>query len=696
MVICACLFLVLLPMGFAGAGFEIMSYVNQIIGAVLTFLIRTVLMCIVWIAGIFDAFVQGVWARDSGMVDLGWGLVKDLMNMGFILVMLTIAFATIFKIQAYSVKALLPKLLIAILLINFSKHICYVVVDFAEVLMFSMSNSENITSLGRAKSFSAWKDLEGYNDGSTDATQMWAKFDSRYKQPKGQHGIGMALVYALGLPQLDISLAASRLDTNQADGSKFHTGDFIVQLAMIFLFSLYIAFVILGLLVLFVGRKIGIWMYTIFSPYAFWTFTVPFLRSHLSKWWSKFGGIVFMGPVAMFYIYLASNFMVKSLATNLEPIAINGNNVERYFEAFPIGQLNGDAMFITIVVLVLLTMAIGTGKKMGIATAGFVESMGKKIQGGITKRLKKGASRIGSAAWSGTKGAVSATAMGTRRVLQGTQDKVLSQWKGAQERRSERKKEVAESQKNLEGLSSDTISGSLNQFKSTLLGRMTRKQRNDIGGRLNELSKRGELDKAIVTDSKGGRSIAGFNIDTKEGADKLMKFADFIGADSKAMMNAMPELSAAGISKSDANASKRVLAIKEKIKKGEGKKISKSSLSDFAVAGALSLNQIRNINKEGSVDQQEALVGGMGKALDMVYAGHITGQDGLSVIRNAKNLALDSMKARGEHTRGIEKDFDKYKVKFENGNFVLIPPAPNVGPTQQPAPQRPPRNQRRP
>src|SRR3989344_2790427 len=54
------------------------------------------------------------------IVQIGWTISRDLANMAFILIMLLIAFGTVLRLEQYSVKKLIPKLVVAALLINFS------------------------------------------------------------------------------------------------------------------------------------------------------------------------------------------------------------------------------------------------------------------------------------------------------------------------------------------------------------------------------------------------------------------------------------------------------------------------------------------------------------------------------------------------------------------------------------------------
>ena len=76
----------------------------------------------------------------SPAVKQGWAVVRDLCNMFFVVVLLIIAFATILRVEAYHYKKLLPRLVIMAVLINFSKTICGLFIDFRQVVMLTFVN----------------------------------------------------------------------------------------------------------------------------------------------------------------------------------------------------------------------------------------------------------------------------------------------------------------------------------------------------------------------------------------------------------------------------------------------------------------------------------------------------------------------------------------------------------------------------
>jgi len=83
----------------------------------------------------------------------GWAIVRDLCNMFFIVILLVIAFATILRVEGYDIKKMVPKLIIMAILINFSKTICGLIIDAADLIMnafvsaFTGSMSGNLTTM---------------------------------------------------------------------------------------------------------------------------------------------------------------------------------------------------------------------------------------------------------------------------------------------------------------------------------------------------------------------------------------------------------------------------------------------------------------------------------------------------------------------------------------------------------------------
>ena len=186
----------------------------------------------------------------------GWVLVRDICNLFFVLILLLIAFAQIFQVEKYSLKTLLPKLLVAAILVNFSKLIAGLIIDFGQVVMMTFVNGYAATA-------------------------------------------GANLVNGLGLAKL-----LSLKDTG--DVAVDSTDVFIALFVAIFILiiSIVIVFFILLLLLL---RIVYLWILVVFSPIAFVFPAVPIagLQGKASEWWKKFGWSVAVGPLMAFFLWMS-------------------------------------------------------------------------------------------------------------------------------------------------------------------------------------------------------------------------------------------------------------------------------------------------------------------------------------------------------------------------------------------------------
>src|SRR3989344_4311531 len=92
-------------------------------------------------------------------IDSGWKLIRDLVNMGFIFILLYIANSTILQLSSYNIRSMLAKLIIAAVLINFSLFFTRVVMDAGNIVAINFYNSFQVAGSSEpslAKSFSQY------------------------------------------------------------------------------------------------------------------------------------------------------------------------------------------------------------------------------------------------------------------------------------------------------------------------------------------------------------------------------------------------------------------------------------------------------------------------------------------------------------------------------------------------------------
>ena len=216
----------------------------------------------VWIMGKLAVILLGILVKvaqynkfiGSAAVTYGWVVVRDLCNMFFVLILLIIAFASILRVDSYNLKTWLPKLVIMAVLINFSKLICGIFIDFAQVIMLTFVN--------------AFKDIAGAN-----------------------------LTDMLGLTKI--------LDFSQAGSTDVTAWTIIGSMILALIFSVIAVVVILTMLVMLAMRIVYLWVYIVLSPIAYLTAAFPQGRSKSERWWSDFSQYVIVGPVLAFFIWLA-------------------------------------------------------------------------------------------------------------------------------------------------------------------------------------------------------------------------------------------------------------------------------------------------------------------------------------------------------------------------------------------------------
>lgn len=220
----------------------------------IVYILGLILMLIMWIlikVAQFNDFIT------ADPVIYGWVIVRDLCNMFFILILLIIAFATILRIEQYSFKRLLPKLILMAVLINFSKLICGIIIDFAQVIMLTFVNGfkdiggGNLTNM---LGIEAMMEIDGKNTSEDSAVDAWSILGSYM----------LALLYTI--------------------------------IALICL---------VALLAVLVMRMIMLWVYIVLSPLAYLLATFPQGQKYASMWWEKFSKEVIIGPILAFFIWLS-------------------------------------------------------------------------------------------------------------------------------------------------------------------------------------------------------------------------------------------------------------------------------------------------------------------------------------------------------------------------------------------------------
>jgi len=247
-----------------------------------------------------------------GAVQTGWQTVRDFCNMFYVFFLLLMAFATIVGNQTYSAKALMPKFIISLFLINFSDVITKMVIDVGQVFLFGMA---------------AWLGtFSGSSGGGSSLSAIVDYFELALSSKK------------------DISFSS------------------VITVIFATLYTFFLGGVYLVLAAFLAIRLVMFASLIIMSPFAFFSMVLPSMRKYTSQWTSSLISNAISGPVLIFFVYISA-MMAKTLVDN--PIAVTTGDTSK------IADIIGDSILQLIVphivALGILLYGITVAKAAGSA-----------------------------------------------------------------------------------------------------------------------------------------------------------------------------------------------------------------------------------------------------------------------------------------------------------------------------------------
>ncbi|MFH1325914.1 MAG: hypothetical protein ABIH48_00400, partial [Candidatus Falkowbacteria bacterium] len=318
--------------------------------------------------------IQDFAAGGLGVVEEGWKICRDFVNLFFIFILLYIAIATILQLSGYGIKDLLVKVVLIALLVNFSLLITKVIIDSSNVL----------------------------------AMEFYTTITTKIK-PIDQHGnpisttgpisLSEALVRGIN-PQSLFKIDGDNVGILKPEKGKEATlmQIFIITVMGSILF-LIIAFVFFAAGIFFLIRIAILMLLMMLAPLAFVGMILPKTQGNAKQWWEQLFCQSFFAPVYLFLLYLvikivSSGFILKDL--NLD--------TETFSAALGSPSSANVKLILNFAILIILTIATLTvSKKMGCQVGSFVQEWGKtlkkKAQGYAGKVIKRGGQRaVGAAA----------------------------------------------------------------------------------------------------------------------------------------------------------------------------------------------------------------------------------------------------------------------------------------------------------
>ncbi len=350
----------------------ILSIINLILGLVIKFLL--------WLTALVMSFFQSVLSyagfTTSDFVVKMWKAVRDFVNLFFILALLGIAVANIvqYEINNYAVKTILPKLIIVVIAVNFSRLIVGVGIDAGNVIEAGIYQIAGMGPHGGGTQAVC----------STNTTQV-GTLDVAIPQDIKDGSILCRLARGLRFQELQ-----NYRENNSADTSTL-TSLFLINVAIL-LILIMMLFGFLALAVTFTIRIIVLWALAITSPIFVISKISPIGSGIANEWQGKFTKYAFMQIKVAFFLtlaVLASEAVGSQIFANLANTspAVGGGSLS------PVG-FNSLADYLQLVFVIAMIYAAAFTSAKGDYGNSIVDGIAKYGQNPFTG-IRKGASLAG-------------------------------------------------------------------------------------------------------------------------------------------------------------------------------------------------------------------------------------------------------------------------------------------------------------
>lgn len=300
---------------------------------------------------------------DADIVTIGWVIIRDLANLGIVIAMLIIAFGTTLNKNAYSYKTLLPKIIIAAILINFSKSITGALISLSQyIMMYFVHAFENIAAGN--------------------------------------------ITYGFGVEDM---LSVREAARNAGAGAEINDWSVLGAMILSVIMLAVAVGVVITMALMLLYRIIFLWLLIIFSPLYFVADVVPGLKKYSGMWRQHLGDNLTKGPALAFMFWLSMTFLTQitdqnraiSLALQSQ-VGSQGSTDTPDYAFFASKMSSPQRVFDYLVTLVLFLFTMSTAKSAGGMAGSFATSyMGRLNKMGNWIKNRPG--KIKDAAWNRAK-----------------------------------------------------------------------------------------------------------------------------------------------------------------------------------------------------------------------------------------------------------------------------------------------------
>ena len=229
----------------------------------------------------------------NDIVRIGFQETLALANLGFVLAIILIAFATILRLEKYGIKKLLLNLIIAAVIVNFSLFIAGIFIDFSNIFtayFLGLSKEAQLTAATNTGSSATSTVASGTNPNAGNEAFFTNGIVASFQPQK-----------FLVPPD-----TASDLGDDWEKILPILTGASFATI-----FTWIMAFTIGAVAIMILIRYIYLIFLLILMPLAWAFWVIPTKSDLFSSWWKRFIEQIFFLPSAIFFVYLATTVASK-------------------------------------------------------------------------------------------------------------------------------------------------------------------------------------------------------------------------------------------------------------------------------------------------------------------------------------------------------------------------------------------------
>lgn len=342
-----------------------------------------------WIAGILGKamdFFLGYSISDesyrASVIVTGWKLVRDISNIFFIIILIWTGFATVFNMDGISMKKVVPSLIINALIINFSLFGTQLVIDISNITARLFYNTMSVCD-GKCiyKAPPHEKEIANPNTRGTggykplsekivDSFDPQRIFKAQTLSATPNKDTGTDNTSTNG--GFNASGISNNIDATASKTLNIYDSDYAIYFLIVSIIAAMImlgmAKMFFGVMFMFVGRVVGLYMSMIFSPFAVLTRGNMPIVSKIKElswgsWLEDLTNYALLAPIFIFFLYIIYAFI------NSDMLSIVG--------------LKEDGGFMNTVIaicipMIIVYMLVGQGVKIAKKYAGAAGEMIQK------------------------------------------------------------------------------------------------------------------------------------------------------------------------------------------------------------------------------------------------------------------------------------------------------------------------------